>query len=80
MQYIKQATPHHDYSLSITFESGSAMKYSMSQFLHQLRFAPLRDFKVWLHLEVFPTRLEWNKGAHQVTLNIEELIPHQDKK
>jgi hypothetical protein len=27
-----------------------------------------------MKLDIFPTHLEWNQGAYQVTLNIEEII------
>jgi len=73
--YFKQVTPNQDYSLSIVFENGGAMAYSMKHLLNQLRFRPLKDREVWTKLEVFPTHLEWNQGAYQVTLNIEEITP-----
>lgn len=74
--FIKSATPNQKYNLSIIFENGSEMEYSMMHFLNQLRFSPLKDRDVWMKLDVFPTHLEWNEGAHQVTLNIEEIIPN----
>jgi hypothetical protein len=72
--YFKQVTPNQDYSLSIVFENGSEMGYPMMHLLKQLRFSPLRDRDVWMKLDVFSTHLEWNQGAYQVTLNIEEII------
>lgn len=72
--FFKSVTPNQDYSLSILFENGSEMEYSMMHFLNQLRFSPLKDRDVWMKLDVFATYLEWNKGACQVTLNIEEII------
>jgi hypothetical protein len=74
--FIKSATPNQKYDLSIIFENGSIMEYSMIHFLEQLRFGPLKDRDVWMKLDVFPTHLEWNKGSYQVTLNIEEIIPN----
>ncbi len=53
------------------------MAYPMMHLLNQLRFSPLRDREVWTKPEVFPTHLEWNQGAYQVTLNIEEITPGQ---
>jgi len=72
--FLKKVTPNQDYSLSIIFENGSEMEYSMTHLLNQLRFSPLKDWDVWTKLDVFATHLEWNKGACQVTLNIEEII------
>ena len=72
--YFKQVTPNQDYSLSIVFENGGEMGYPMMHLLNQLRFSLLRDRDVWMRLEVFATHIEWNQGAYQVTLNIEEII------
>lgn len=72
--FFKRVTPNQDYSLSIMFENGSEMEYSMTYLLKQLRFSPLKDWAVWMNLDVFATHLEWNKGAYQVTLNMEEII------
>jgi len=72
--YFESVRPNQDYGLSIIFKNGSQLEYSMMHFLSQIRFSPLKDRDAWMKLDVFPTHLEWNKGAYQVTLNIEEII------
>lgn len=74
--FFVSVTPNQNYSLHIIFENGSEIEYDMVRFLNKLRFNPLQDKHVWMQIDVFPTHLEWNKGAYQVTLNIEEIIPN----
>lgn len=73
--YFKNAIPNDDYTLSIIYESGYEQEFPMVNMLKQFRFSPLQEIKVWKEVEVFPTHMEWNKGAFQVNLNIEEMVP-----
>jgi hypothetical protein len=71
--YFLEAVPNDDYSLSITFEDGEKLEFSMLDLLCKFRFSPLGQLIVWRRIEVYPTRLEWNSGTFPVSLNIEEI-------
>lgn len=70
---FSKAVPNDDYTLSIIFEDGEKLEFSMVNMLHKFRFSPLKQLQVWRHIEVYSTHIEWNEGTFPVTLNIEEL-------
>ncbi len=57
--HIRDARPHDDYTVTLTFENGEQRLLDMKPYLQTQVFSPLRDLSLFRRVRVVFGSLEW---------------------
>lgn len=80
MAVIQSAIPRDDYSLEIVMTNSNRLLCYMEPYLDTIQYCPLRDRKIWEHIEIMDTSLRFlNSPNVEISLDMLLDLVQKDK-